>query len=258
LLIDGEAVNSGFHDSGAVVTCIGRRLLESIAPGWESKFPRASSIPLVSHTNHSLKVLGARLVPLAIPGTDINLVHPIHIEEDGQDLVIGRDLITKCQIGLEWRGDGKLCVTLPSANRSGKKWELPVFQPPGAVDVVRNNDEVTLEGGEEKLVQVVGKGRARVGEKYVIRRLNTGRSDEIFVIDTITQPIPIDGDKWRGQILVKNLALHPQTLPVGHLRCSVDEVRTDDKIVSLAEISNHSVRGKWFEQFATENELGCH
>ena len=83
LLIDGKPVNTAFHDSGAVVTCIGRKVLEEIEPHWEKKFLEVDPIPLVSHTNHSLKVVGARLVPLSIPGTDVEIAHPVHIEDGG-------------------------------------------------------------------------------------------------------------------------------------------------------------------------------
>ena len=190
LCIDGRLVNTAFHDSGAVVTCIGSDVLEAVAPRWKKEFPVVESIPLISHTNHSLKVIGARLVPLSIPGTDLELVHPVHVEQGGRDLVIGRDLIIRCKIGLEWREDEKLVATLPSPSVSGKTWEIPVFQHV-AGGLVTNVEEVTLEGGEEKLVEVVGKGRATKEEEndlYVIRGLDPGKNEKAFVIDTVGRP----------------------------------------------------------------------
>ena len=138
LLIGGKPVNSAFHDLGAVVTCIGLEEMREINPHWEKEYPEVPAIPLVSHTNHNLKVIGARLVPLSIPGTDIELLHPIHIEKGGRDLVIGRDLLIRCKIGLEWRGDELLVATIPSPVCNEKIWEIPVFNTPVTAELVYN------------------------------------------------------------------------------------------------------------------------
>ena len=259
LRVDGRLVNSAFHDSGAVVTCIGREMISRVSPRWMTKFPEVESIPLVSHTNHSLKVIGARLVPLSIPGTDIELVHPVHVEQGGRDLVIGRDLIIRCKIGLEWQEDEKLVATLPSPSVSGKIWEIPVFQHV-AGGLVTNVEEVTLEGGEEKLVKVVGKGRAEKTEDndlYLIRGLDPGRDAKAFVIDTVGRPQFSKDNSWRSQVLIKNLSTSPLSVPATSIKCTVGETCKEDDLITFQEIDKKTAKGAWFRNFADQTDMHC-
>ena len=171
--------------------------------------------------------------------------------------MIGRDLLIRCRIGLEWRGDELLVATIPSPIRRGKLWEIPVFHSPVSADLVKNVDEVTLVGGEEKLVRVEGHGRAKENEMYVIRRLDTGRSEDIYVLDTAGHPKPYGADKWRSEVLVKNLSTSPRRLSPGSLKCAVSETCTEEEIVSLAEIDSNTTRGKWFKEYAAKNKMHC-
>ena len=157
LLLEDGLVTAAFHDSGAVTTCIGMEILDKILPSWK-EYPEAETLPLKSHTNQSLKVVDAKVLPIKIPGTDINFLAPVQIEKGSQEMVIGRDIIISQKMGLKWEGDEKLFVTVPSAINPSHTWKIEVFRADLQLNTVRNVDEIHLEAGGEVAVRMHGTG----------------------------------------------------------------------------------------------------
>ena len=141
--VGDQITRCAFHDTGAIVSCIGKDTLQQLCPKWKN-FPDVDPLPLISHTSHELRIETAKVLPISFPDTDVQVHHPIHVEEGDSDLVIGRDLMTRLKMGMRWKENNRLLVTIPSQDEVNKTFEIPVYTLPAGRATGSNVDEVVL------------------------------------------------------------------------------------------------------------------
>ena len=249
LLIDLYLMQYAFHDTGAVVTCVGENTLNRALPKWRN-YPEVEPIRLVSHMNHELEIIGARLMPIRIPKTDVEVLHPVHIEKGDSEFVIGRDLMIRCQIGLEWSAEGTLNTTIPSAKEADRGWLIEIFKPPIDNPEAYNIDEVALLGKDEQAVRVEGRGQIDENLAFCIQTAtNKPMKGCVVALDTLVRPKQIDENRWRAEVFVKNVTNHLIHLKPFVIKFMVAEKCNPRDIVSLEDVWTENEKGKTFERY---------
>ena len=167
--VEGSETTRCFHDSGAIVTCIGSNLLKQLCPRWRS-LPKLKPMKLFSHTNHALEILGTHVVHIGIPGTSLHIPHKITVEAGDGDMVLGRDFMSAVQMNLVWEGPRELYAKFRGEGGQWEKTRLAITPFKVERDPISNIDEVTFRPKEEKTMRVEGSGTIKPHRHYVLSR----------------------------------------------------------------------------------------
>ena len=224
-------------------------ILDKILPSWK-EYPEAETLPLKSHTNQSLKVVDAKVLPIKIPGTDISFLAPVQIEKGSQEMVIGRDIIISQKMGLKWEGEEKLFVTVPSAINPSHTWKIEVFRADLQLNTVRNVDEIHLEAGGEVAVRMHGTGGEKlIGDVIVKSVRNSCLQQQVVMLDTYTKCRKIGDHELRVEVVIKNTSKEDVNIMQEELVATMNTIENDCDFISLEQIVNETDEGRLFEHY---------
>ena len=231
--IEGKPL-SCFHDSGAVVSCIGEKTLKKVVKNL-NHLKKTEPLKLTSHTNHTVRVVGAYWVTLSFPGVPESYKHKIIVEQGDGEMILGRDFMVGQKMGLKWLNQGRLVVTLPSSSNKDKVYYLPVKDFPDKSTIMSNIDQIVLLENEEKIIRLEGYEDELENEVGLIKNINSKQfleKEGIFVLDTVSKLREVNG-AIRTEVCVKNMRNKPVFLSDGMLACSVTPLDDEEEMVPL-------------------------